>query len=97
MRSKYFKKDKIFIKLFWGHLNQKPQRDKKRRLKYYECAIDLLRNSTFEPDTRQNPNGKHEIVHRFSGMTSVGELFFVQVKEDIRTDNKYLISIFPSK
>jgi len=97
VRSKYFKKDKIFIKLFWEHLNQKSQRNRKRRLKYYECAIDLLRNNTFEPDTRPNPNGKHEIVHRFSGLTSGGELFYVQVKEDIRNDNKYLISVFPPK
>jgi len=97
VRSKYFKKDKIFIKLFWEHLNQKPKRDRKRRLQYYQCAIDLLRNSAFEPDTKSNPNGKHEIVHRFTGMTINGELFSVQIKEDKRTDNKHFISVFPSK
>jgi len=78
-------------------LNQKPQRDRKRRLKYYKCAIDLLRNCTIEPDTRPNPNGRHEIVHRFAGKTCGGELFYVQVKQDKRTDNKYFISVFPPK
>ena len=78
-------------------LNQKPQRDRKRRLKYYKCAIDLLRNCTIEPDTRPNPNGRHGIVHRFAGKTCGGELFYVQVKQDKRTDNKYFISVFPPK
>lgn len=95
VRSAYFKKDKIFITLFWQHLNQKPQRDRKRRLKYYECAIDLLRNSTNEPETKPNPNGKNELVHRFAGITKDGDLFYVQVKENKRTNNKYFMSVFP--
>lgn len=97
VRSVYFKKDKIFVALFWSHLNQKTRRDRKRRLKYYECAIDLLRNSPYEPETRDNPNGKNELVHRFSGRTKDGELFYVQVKEDKRSDNKHFISVFPSE
>lgn len=95
VRSAYFRKSKIFIKPFWGHLNQKPQRDRKRRLKYYAAAIDLLRNSTLEPVTKPNPNGRNELVHRFAGQTKEGDLFYVQVKEDNRTDNKYFISVFP--
>lgn len=95
VRSTYFKKDKIFLTLFWSHLNQKTRRDRKRRLKYYECAIDLLRNSPHEPETKVNPNGKNELVHRFAGLTKDGDLFYVQVKEDKRTDNKYFMSVFP--
>lgn len=95
VRSTYFKKDKVFINLFWQHLNQKPRRDRKRRLKYYECAIDLLRNTPHEPETKPNPNGKNEIVHRFAGLTKDGDLFYVQVKEDKRSDNKYFMSVFP--
>jgi hypothetical protein len=97
VRSKYFKKDKIFVKLFWEHLNQKSQFDRKRRLKYYDCAIDLLRNTTLSPDTRQNPNGRDELVHRFAGKTDSGEVFYVQVKENNRTGNKHFISVFPGK
>lgn len=95
IRSTYFKKEKIFIKLFWDHLNQKPQRDRKRRLKYYGCAIELLLHSPYTPITKQNPNGRHELVHRFAGMTKDGELFYVQVKENKASDNKYFMSVFP--
>ncbi len=95
VRSAYFKKDKVFVTLFWQHLNQKSRRDRKRRLKYYECAIDLLRNTPYEPETKPNPNGKNEIVHRFAGLTKDGDLFYVQVKEDKRSDNKYFMSVFP--
>ena len=67
----------------------------KRRLKYYECAIDLLQNTPHEPETKPNPNGKNELVHRFAGMTKDGDLFYVQIKEDKRSDNKYFMSVFP--
>lgn len=95
IRSDYFKKDKVFIKLFWEHLNQKPRRDRKRRLKYYCCAIELLRHTPHKPETKQNPNGKNELVHRFAGLTKDGELFYVQIKEDVRSGNKYFMSVFP--
>lgn len=94
VRSAYFKKSKIFIKPFWEHLNQKSQHDRRRRLRYYAVAIDLLRNSTREPLTKRNPNGDGQLVHRFAGQTKDGELFFVQVKEDKRTDGKYFMSVF---
>lgn len=95
VRSEYFKKDKIFIKLFWEHLNQKSRRDRKRRLKYYECAVELLRHTSFIPESKQNPNSSKEIVHRFAGITKDNEIFYVQVKEDKRSGNKYFISVFP--
>lgn len=46
------------------------------------------------PETKQNPNGKHELVHRFAGTTPDGELFYVQVKENKSSDNKYFMSVF---
>ncbi|MFO0862282.1 MAG: hypothetical protein U0516_01000 [Candidatus Saccharibacteria bacterium] len=95
IRSAYFKNSKIFINLFWDHLHQKPQYDRKRRIKYYAAAIELLRHSTAEPVTKPNPNGRNELVHRFAGQTKDGDLFYVQVKEDNRTDNKYFVSVFP--
>ncbi|MCL2869795.1 hypothetical protein FWF48_03240 [Candidatus Saccharibacteria bacterium] len=94
VRSAYFKKNKIFLDLFWSHLDQKTRRDRISRLKYYKCGIDLLRKSYLIPESRPNPNGKNEIVHRFAGQAKDGGLFFVQVKED-RRGNKYLMSIFP--
>ncbi|MDR0875963.1 MAG: hypothetical protein LBN12_07135 [Clostridiales Family XIII bacterium] len=73
IRSIYFQKDKIFLKIFWQHLMEKHEGDRKRRLKFYIAAIELLRYTTIDPDSRQNPNGRNEMVHRFAGETKDGE------------------------
>jgi hypothetical protein len=43
VRSVYFKKEKIFLDYFWQHLQEKKWQDRFRRLKYYACALDLIR------------------------------------------------------
>lgn len=96
IRSSYFKKDKIFLALFWQHLWDKQKwQDRMRRLKFFEAGIELIRHSRFEPISKENPNKPNEILHRFAGSTREKELFFIQIKEDKRTGQKYLISIFP--
>jgi len=96
IRSAYFKKDKIFLELFWQHLFDKPNwRDRTRRLKYFPCAIELIRKSGFEPESKENPNKRTEILHRFGGVTKENDMFFAQIKEDKRTGQKFLISVFP--
>lgn len=96
IRAAYFKKDKIFLELFWHHLHEKlNMRDKARRIKYFSCAIDLIKNSKYEPSSKENPNKRSEILHRFAGMTKDNELFFVQIKEYKKNNQKWLISIFP--
>lgn len=95
IRSAYFGKKKIFIDYFWQHLQQKNWRDRDRRLKYYPCAIDLIRNSRLEPTSKQNPNRPNEILHRFAGLTKDKEVFYIQIKEDKKTDKKYFMSVFP--
>ena len=97
IRSKYYKKDKVFINLFWDHLNQKNSHDRQRRLKLYSCAIDLMKNTTFDPIPKPNPNKAGEIVYRFAGESFDGELYFVQIKENIRNGRKDFISVFPSR
>ncbi len=97
LRSAYFKKDKIFLDYFWEHLHQKNSRDRVRRLKLYACALELIKNSKNEPVTKENPNKKSEVLHRFSGMTPERELFFVQINEDKKTNQKFLLSVFPSE
>ncbi len=97
IRSKYFKKEKIFLDIFWKHLNQKNPRDRMRRLKYYNCAIDLIRNTNNNPHSDINRNKKSEILHRFAGMTKTGELFFVQIKENKKTGEKSFMSCFSPK
>ena len=74
---------------------EKHEGDRKRRLRYFNCAIELLRHSTFAPETRQNPNGRNEWVHRFAGHTPDDTLFFVQVKQEIDTGRKFFMSVFP--
>ncbi len=98
VRSAYFKKEKIFIDLFWHHLFEKSNwRDRIRRVKYFACGIDLIKQSRFAPKTKENPNKPSELLHRFYGMTPDNELFYVQIKEDKRTGQKFLLSIFPEK
>ena len=97
VRSAYFNKDKIFLDLFWHHLFEKSNwRDRVRRMKYFACAIELIQKSRFEPKTKENPNKHGEILHRFYGTTAENELFYVQIKEDKKKNQKFLISVFPS-
>jgi len=95
IRSRYFKKEKVFLNLFWSHLFDKNEKDRVRRLKFYDCALDLIRNSTYDPESRENFQKKDELLHRFYGITINGEKFVVQIKENKRTKRKDLISIYP--
>lgn len=95
IRSSYFNDDNIFLEYFWQHLWTKNWRDRMRRLKYLPSALDLIKNSKFEPSTRVNPNKKAELLHRFYGTTKDKELFYIQIKENTRSHEKHLVSIFP--
>ena len=95
VRSAYFKKDKIFLSLFWTHIYNKNYWDQMRRMKFFGCALELIQNSRFEPTSKENPNKPTEILHRFAGVTKNNDLFFVQIKEDKRTSEKWLVSVFP--
>ena len=98
IRSAYFKKDKIFTDLFWTHLFDKENwGDRTRRLKFLPAAIDLIRHSRFEPTSKENPNNRSEILHRFAGTTIDDELFYVQIKEDKKSGQKFFISVFPEQ
>lgn len=98
IRSAYFNKEKIFFDYFWFHLwRQGGWKEKARRLRYFQAALELLRYSRNHPTTKENPNNESEILHRFSGLTKEKEQFFVQVKEDKRSGRKYFMSCFPDK
>lgn len=96
IRSAYFRKDKVFIELFWVHLNQKTAKERRKRIKFYGAGIELLRNTRQEPTTKKNPNKSSEKLHRFAGVTPSGDLFYIQVKENTKTKRKDLMSIFPA-
>lgn len=72
VRSAYFDKEKVFIELFWIHLNQHNRKQRNRRLNFYACGIELLRLTRQEPITKQNPNKSRELLHRFAGITKQG-------------------------
>lgn len=96
IRSTYFRKEKVFLNLYWEHLlSQDNWRDRLRRIKYFIAALELMKNTTLEPTSKENPNKLGETFHRFSGKTRDGEIFFVQIKEYKKKKQKYLISIFP--
>jgi len=96
IRSAYFKKEKIFISLFWQHLHSKfNHRDKVRRVKYFACAIELIQKSRFDPESKESADRQSEMLHRFAGKSKDGQLFFVQIKEDKRSGEKSFISVFP--
>ena len=97
VRSRYFTKDKIFLNTFWDHLKQKRLIEQTNRLKYYRCALDLLRNTTFTPQSVLEKNSPGVYLHRFMGQTTNGEYFYVQVKDDRRTGRKDFMSVFPAK
>lgn len=96
IRSAYFRKGKVFLGLFWEHLYEKKHyKDQVRRMKYFPCAIELIRHSKIHPESKENPNRREEILHRFAGVTKDGDIFFVQVKENKRNNQKYFMSVFP--
>ncbi len=95
VRSAYFNKEKVFLDYFWHHIGTKSQRDRLRRLKQYACAIDLIKNSKMEPNSKLNSDKPSEILHRFSGMNGSGDNFLVQITEDIKNEEKSFMSVFP--
>jgi len=95
IKSVYFNKQKIFFDFFWQHLFEKPFKERVRRLKYFGCALGLIKNSRNDPISFENPCRHAEILHRFAGLSKEKELFYVQIKENKKTNKKYLMSIFP--
>ena len=97
IRSAYFNKQKIFFSFFWKHLYQKPQRQRRIRIVFLSCAIELIQRCRNKPESIINTSKKVEIFHRFTGITKSKEIFYVQIKENIKTDRKEFMSVFPAK
>lgn len=95
VRSKYFKKQKIFFDFFWIHLFEKNPKDRTRRLKFLPNAIELIENSTYPP--RIVFKNSKETLYRFYGMNTLNQRFVIQIKETSRDESRYLISVFPWK
>jgi len=99
VRSAYFrenkKKQKIFFDYFWEHLFQKNPKERMKRLKYFQAALEVIAESRNHPIAEKNHYKKNETLYRFSGLTRDKSLFFVQIKKDEKTGKRYLMSCFP--
>ena len=93
IRSSYFDKEKVFLNPFWSHINIKRQKDRKRRLVFYGCAIELIIENRTLPDIPFK--SKTEQLFRFKGVSADGQEFTVQIREELRTGKKYFTSVFP--
>jgi len=90
IKSAYFNKEKIFFDFFWVHLKNKGPKERYKRLKYLKAAIELVKYSRKIVHIK-----KTEVFYRFAGITSDSHLFMVQIKENLRSKRKYLMSCFP--
>lgn len=93
IRSAYFDKDKVFLNSFWTHLNTKRQNDRKRRLRFYACALELIQNTRIKPEIVHETMS--ELIYRFSGLTASEESFIVQIRQETKNGRKYFTSVFP--
>lgn len=96
VRSDYFKKNKIFFDYFWQHMQRKSVVDRARRLKYFPCALEVLRKSRHNPTTFVDINQPDIIKHEFVAIAPDGVRFSVIIQEDRKTDKKQLLSLYPS-
>ena len=97
LRAQYFAKNKVFLNYFWHHMRQKSFKDRARRIRYMQAALDLIRHTPHTPLTKQDPGNPNVLLHRFAGQTKDGESYYVQIKENKKTDRKDFISVFPEQ
>ena len=97
VRSKYLGNSKVFLNVFWTHIMQKRINERTRRLKFYSPALDLIQNGRLKPVVKSDPNNKNETLYRFYGKSADGLIFYVQIKENMKTGNKYFMSIVVPK
>lgn len=97
LKSPYFKHEKVFFDYFWEHIRQKPIKERIRRLKFFAAAIDLIGNCNNKPEITNNPSKKREILYRFKAVNRDKEIFYVQIKKNIKTNSKQFMSVFPGK
>ncbi|MCR4277423.1 MAG: hypothetical protein NUV85_00185 [Candidatus Berkelbacteria bacterium] len=86
---------KRFFDYFWHHIDQESRPERRRRLVFLPCALELVGKSRFKPESKKNPNKQSELLHRFSGKSPSDDSFSVQIKEDTKSGYKYLMSVFP--
>ena len=99
IRSAYFNKKKVFFDYFWPHLLEKRHLERMNRLKYFDCALELIKDSRQKPLVKKNTHHHLETLYRFYGINKDKNYFAVQIKERKRSKGSQLqlISIFAIK
>jgi len=96
IKSVYFGKQKVFFDYYWVHLRySRGYKERMRRLVYFEASLDVIRNSRICYSKIPNRNNRSEVLYRFLGTTKDNFVFYVQIKEDLKTGRKYFMSCFP--
>ena len=95
IKSRYFNKDKVFLDFFWDHLLQKPLAQRKDRLRFMPCALELIHLNTLKPSVKTNPHKPEEQLYRFYGKTPQGSRFVVQLKKTAQGSLQFM-SAFPT-
>jgi hypothetical protein len=90
VRSKYFDNKKVFLDEFWTQILRRNFADRRRRLAFYVCAIDLIKNTRCEPEIKHESGKK---FYEFYGVAKNGEKFVVHLRQS--KDNIYMVSCFP--
>jgi hypothetical protein len=63
-------------------------------LKYFGASIDLIKHSRNKPTSKSEIHSSGIILHRFYGITTEGDKFCVQIKEDKKRKKKFFMSCF---
>ncbi|MDR1300095.1 MAG: hypothetical protein LBK50_00075 [Candidatus Nomurabacteria bacterium] len=89
VRSKYFNR-KVFIDEFWSQVRRYNLADRRRRLAFYLCAIDLIKNSRYEPTIKYESGKK---LYEFYGIAKNSEKFAVHFRKS--REHVCFVSCFP--
>jgi hypothetical protein len=97
VKSKYFNGSKVFLNLFWDHIVQKRRGERVKRLVFYGCALELIKETRIPPEVAVKEKLVKVLYYRFNGISRDGLEFIVQVKENKSTGRKDFMSVFPKK
>lgn len=95
VRAPAWKKQKVFLGVFWSHLFDKKPAERMVRLRLLPCALEVLENSTYPFVTKTEPGNPNIFLHRLYGQTPAGQVFALQVKEYSNKQKLYFVSCFP--
>ena len=89
VKSKYFD-TKVFLDEFWAVILRRNLADRRLRLAFYLCAIDLIRNSKCAPHEKYDSG---RTLYEFYGIAKNGERFVVHIRRG--KNGLYFMSCFP--